>query len=204
MPSQPHLPTDLQHIAIAGMTGSGKTWGALDMLARRDFEKMAWIIIDHKGDADIKRLPAEPMKVNPVFMPHSGLHLVKPRSDPKWRDSDRQDLEDLLLKGFKKGHTGFYIDEGHLMGPSPAVRHILVAGRSKHVPLMWTSQRANWIDSFIWAQSTFYRVFKLQTFKDIKAVQENWPVRFENPHDFRSRYFDGVTIRYDGSNRRKT
>lgn len=159
------------------------------MLAHRDMEKMAWILIDHKGDDNIKLLPAEKLSTRPLFLPKNGLHVVR----PKMGREHRQDLEELLERIFKHGKIGVYVDEGHLLGPSDAVRTILVAGRSKKVPLMWTSQKANWIDSFVWSQSTFYRVFKLQTARDVKAVQDNWPTRFEMPRDYRSRYFDGTT-----------
>jgi DNA helicase HerA-like ATPase len=183
----PNSPSDTEHIAIAGMTGSGKTVAALNMLSFRDFDKMAWIVIDHKGDDNIARLPAEKLKLNPIFLPNKGLHVVR----PSIRRDDRAALEDLLERVFKHGKIGVYIDEGHLLGPSETVRTMFVAGRSKKVPMIWTSQRANWIDTFIWAQSTFYRVFKLQTAKDIKAVQENWPERWQAPALFHSWYYDG-------------
>ena len=183
----PTSPSDTEHIAIAGMTGSGKTVAALNMLSYRNFDNMAWIIIDHKGDDNIARLPAEKLKLNPVFLPNKGLYVVR----PSIRREDRADLEELLERIFKHGKIGVYVDEGHLLGPSEAIRTMFVAGRSKKVPMIWTSQRANWIDTFIWAQSTFYRVFKLQTAKDIKAVQENWPERWQVPAQFHSWYYDG-------------
>jgi hypothetical protein len=173
------------------MTGSGKTWGALDMLSRRSFDRMAWVIIDHKRDANIKRLPAEELTLNPVFLPDRGLHVVH----ASIKREDKEALEGLLERIFKKGRIGVYIDEGHLLGPSEAVRMMLVAGRSNKTPIMWTSQRANWIDSFVWSQSTFYRVFRLQTWKDIRAVQENWPTKYEPPEEYHSWYFDGKSGR---------
>lgn len=185
----PNLPNNSQHIAIAGFTGSGKTWGALDMLSRRDFDKMAWIVIDHKRDSALKKVPAEKLNLRPLFLPNRGLHIVRPGIG---RD-DRQDLEDLLDRVFRHGKIGIYVDEGHLLGASEAVRTIMVAGRDRMVPMMWTSQKANWIDTFIWSQSTFYRVFHLQTARDVKVVQDNWPVKFVNPSNFHSRYFDGVS-----------
>jgi hypothetical protein len=148
---------------------------------------MAWIIIDHKGDDSIARLPAEKLKLNPVFLPNKGLHVVR----PSVRKEDREELEGLLERIFKHGRIGVYIDEGHLLGPSEAVRMMFVAGRSKKVPMIWTSQRTTWIDTFVWSQSTYYRVFKLQTAKDVKAVQENWPEKWQAPEQFHSWYYDG-------------
>lgn len=185
----PHPPNSSQHIALAGMTGSGKTQGAIDMLSRRDLSDVTAFIIDHKKDSKLKLLPAEPLSLRPLFLPKFGLHIVRPSMSA----SDRADLEDLLTRLFNSKRVLIYVDEGHLLGMSEAIRNIMVAGRDRKVSMMWISQKANWIDTFIWSQSTFYRVWKLQTARDIKAVQENWPIRFENPTDFHSRYFDGVT-----------
>jgi len=183
----PNFPNNTQHVAIAGMNGSGKTWGALDMLSHRVENGMAWIIIDHKREPDLKKVPAEKLPLNPLFMPKRGLHIVRPGTNA----ADRDDLETLLQRAFKQGNTGIYVDEGHLLGQSDAVRTIMVAGRAKHVPMMWISQRANWIDTFIWSQSMFYRVFRLQTALDVKTVQANWPQKWQPPEEFHSWYYDG-------------
>lgn len=180
------LPDDTQHVAIAGRTGSGKTWGALEMLSMRNMDNMAWVIIDHKRDQAIEKLPAERLSPTSVFLPNSGLHVIRAEFDGKGRDN----IESFLERAFKKGGIGIYVDEGHLLGSSPAIRHILVAGRSKRVPLMWTSQRAAWIDSFIWSQASFYRCFDLQTKLDTKRFEENFPIRWKKLDRFHSYYYD--------------
>ena len=188
MADQPTFPTNSQHVAAAGMNGSGKTWGMLDMLSYRDMHGMAWIVIDNKADSALRQLPAEKMASNTLLLPRRGLHIVR----PKLNGADRDDLESLFERIFRHGKIGIYVDEGHLLGFSPMIRNILVAGRDRKVPLMWTSQKANWIDPFVWSQSKFYRVFTLQTAKDIKAVQENWPIKFKMPEPFHSWYYDGT------------
>jgi len=183
---RPRFPSSTDHIAIAGRTGSGKTVAALAMLAQRDMDEMAWIIVDHKGDDTIAKLPAERLNLGSRWLPRSGLYVVRPPMTP----AGRQQLEDLLLAAFQRGRTGIYIDEGHLVGQSQAVRTIMVAGRSKRVPMMWTSQRAAWIDTFIWSQASFYRVFQLQTVHDVKRFEENFPIPWKSPPPFHSYYFD--------------
>lgn len=181
------LPNDTQHIAIAGMTGSGKTWGALEMLSMRDFDKQAWIIIDHKRDENILKLPAERINPNTMILPKSGLYLVLAEMNEK----SRAEIEALMKRCFERGGIGFYVDEGHLMPKySEAVRTIMVAGRSRRVPMMWTSQRAHHIDTFIWAQSLFYRCFTLQGPPDIKRFNEHFPRKYIQPEEFHSYYFD--------------
>jgi hypothetical protein len=189
MAEGPNFPNDSQHVALAGMNGSGKTWGAMDMLSFMDLREHAAFIIDHKGEPDFKKLPAEKFNPASLLLPRRGLHIIK----PKLNGSNRQELEEFLERVFKHGRMRVYVDEGHLMGFSNMVRNILVAGRARKATIMWTSKKANWIDPFVWSQSKFYRVFTLQTAKDVKAVQENWPVKFQMPEQFHSWYYDGTT-----------
>jgi hypothetical protein len=180
------FPDATQHMALAGRTGSGKTVAALEMLSVRDMESMPWVIIDHKRDENIKALPAERLNPDALILPTSGLHVI-------WADmttSSREQIEGFMARAFKRGKMGIYVDEGHLLGHSDAVRNIMVAGRSKKVPLMWTSQRAHWIDPFIWSQSSFYRVFQLQTVHDIKRFNENFPMKWKAPDEYHSWYYD--------------
>jgi len=152
----------------------------------RDMNIMPWFVIDHKGDENIARLPAEPFNVDSMFLPTRGLHHIK----AKFTESYRDKLEAFLMRAFQRGKAGIYVDEGHLLGPSEAVRIIMVAGRSKHVPMMWTSQKAAWIDPFIWSQAHFYRVFQLQTKLDTKRFEENFPIRWSAPEEYHSYYYD--------------
>lgn len=183
----PRLPDPSEHIAIAGRTGTGKTTAALDMLSRRDMRKMAWILIDHKGAEAIKKLSLPPIRVDTKILPDKGAYHLKAKyGDAKERDR----LEDFLARILRHGKIGIYIDEGHLMGVSDALRSIMVAGREKCVPVMWCSQRAQQIDPFIWSQSSFYRVFALQTRLDKKRFEENFPIAWEEPGKFQSYYYD--------------
>lgn len=183
-----NVPNDTQHIAIAGMTGSGKTVGALAMLADKDFDRMAWIILDHKRDDNIAQLPAEHLNPNSMILPNKGLWVVKTKA---FDEGSAEEIEGLMKRAFNRGGIGFYVDEGHLMPKgSAAVRTIMVAGRSKRVPMMWTSQRAHWIDSFIWAQSSFFRAFMLQNPIDHKKFNEFFPRKYFPPQQFHSHYFD--------------
>ncbi len=180
------FPDATQHMALAGRTGSGKTVAALEMLSVRDMNTMPWVIIDHKRDENIKALPAEKLNPNALLLPQKGLHVIYADMNKE----SREEIEGFLVRAFKRGRIGIYVDEGHLLGHSDAIRNILVAGRSKRVPLMWTSQRAHWIDPFIWSQSSFYRVFQLQTIHDIKRFNENFPIKWKAPEEYHSYYYD--------------
>lgn len=180
------LPDETQHIAIAGRTGTGKTTAALELLSTRDFERMAWIIIDHKREDHIAKLNARELDMNSFFLPEKGLHVVRPGIGRE----DTANLDGFLMRAFRKGNIGIYVDEGHLLGHSTAIRNIMVAGRSKRVPVIWVSQRASWIDPFIWSQASFYRVFNLQTKHDTKRFEENLPIRWKPPEEYHSYYYD--------------
>lgn len=183
-----------QHTVAAGKSGSGKSWAMLNMLARR--LDIPWLIIDNKKDSNIAKLRLEKIPLNPLIIPTDNRpYLVQPSMGKK-AASDRQEVEDFLFRifdrrGNKPTRYGVYVDEGHLFGFSPAIRQILVAGRDKQMPLMYTSQRATGIDPFIWGQSTFLRAFKLQTTLDIKRFNENFPQKYTALPDYWSHYYDG-------------
>lgn len=180
-------PDPTQHYASAGRTGSGKTVAGLAMLAACvDMDEIPVVIIDHKRDPNIKALPAEPLNVNAMILPSRGLHVIHADMGKE----SREDLEGFLQRAFKRGKMLIYIDEGHLFGSSDMVRNILVAGRTKKCSIWWTSQRATWIDPFIWSQAAFYRVFDLQTQNDIKRFNENFSRRWQKPAEHHSYYQD--------------
>jgi hypothetical protein len=190
----PSFPDLTEHVALAGRTGSGKTWGAIDMLSRRVApNKMSkgrpfpWVIIDPKRDDNLVKIPHEKLSVNAKFLPDTGVHIVRPKLD----GSQKQNVEELIRRIFERKCCGLYMDEGHLHGLSASIRMCLVAGRSRYVPVMWTSQRASQIDPFIWSQATYYRCFSLQGPNDHRRFYENFSFKYEEPEKFYSYYYDG-------------
>jgi DNA helicase HerA-like ATPase len=183
---QIRLPSPDQHFAMAGMTGSGKTVAGLEMLSLCDHDGIATVIIDHKREDYIMRLQAEPLHVNSLVLPDSGIHVVKAGLKPE----DKETLEGLLQRIWNKKNTRIYVDEGHLLGMSHALRQIMVTGRSRRVSVFWTSQKAAWIDPFIWSQASFYRCFRLQTPQDVKRFNENFPIKWKPLDEYMSYYYD--------------
>jgi hypothetical protein len=187
--TSPTFPRLDQHVVLAGRTGTGKTTGAIDMLSRR--LQIPWLIFDHKRDSGLRKLSLRTLAIDPLMLPREpGLYHIAP---DRHGDIDRGKTEELLARVFKRGRFGVYIDEGHLMGFSPMIRRILVAGRDKLVPLMWNSQRAQSIDPFIWSQASFFRSYALQTPNDVKRFNENFPKRYTTPPRLHSHYWDGET-----------
>lgn len=190
----PTFPELTEHVAIAGRTGAGKTTGALDMLSRRigphkvsKGRPFPWVIIDHKRDDHLAKLPVEKLSLRAIALPDSGVHIVR----PKFNGSDKQHLEDLLKRIFERKRCGLYIDEGHLLGLSPAIRQFMIAGRQRYCPVMWCSQRASDIDPFIWSQSTYFRCFALRGVNDQRRFRENYGFNYQEPEKHYSFYYDG-------------
>src|ERR1700722_4598784 len=73
----PSLPRLDQHLAMAGMQGSGKTTGAIDMLSRR--LQIPWLVIDHKKDSGLAKLPLRRIALNPLTLPREpGMYHIAP------------------------------------------------------------------------------------------------------------------------------
>lgn len=192
--TSPTFPELSHHVAIAGTTGSGKTWRELDMLSRRlaptratGGKPFAWIVIDPKWDSTLGKMPFEKLSPRAKFLPDSGVHIIRPNRMGK----DKADTEDLLMRAFKKKKIGVLMDEGHIYGPSPAIRQFLIGGRSQLSPVMYGSQRASDIDPFIWSQATYFCCGALRGPNDHRRFHENYGFKYQDPAKFHSWYFDG-------------
>ena len=161
------LPDDTQRLAIIGRTGSGKTQAAGWHLSRRSWDKIPWVIFDYKGDKLISEIPKlkqiDHTKSSPT---KAGLFVVRPTPD------ENESVEQFLWSIHKNENTGVYIDEGYMIGNSPAFRALLTQGRSKNIPMIVLSQRPVWLSRFVWSESDFYQVFHLNSISDKKSVKD--------------------------------
>lgn len=185
MANKIRLPNDTHRIAIIGKTGSGKTQAAAWHLSNRNFHKIPWVIIDFKLDGLLGELPAQEIgiKDNPPRKP--GLYIVHPLPDQE------SEVEEFLWKLWAKEDIGLYIDEGYMIGNSPAFRAILTQGRSKNIPVIVLSQRPVWMSRFVFSESDFYQVFWLNDARDRKTVNAFVPTDINKRlEDFHSIYYD--------------
>ena len=113
-----------------------------------------------------------------------GVYIVHPRPD--------EDTEPLLWQVWERGGIGVYIDEGYMVGDrNAAFRAILTQGRSKQIPVIVLSQRPVWMDRFVFSESEFFQIFRLQHNKDRKSVQEFIPKSIDKRlPEFHSYYYD--------------
>src|SRR5215469_2654678 len=135
------IPGHDERLAVIGRTGSGKTHFAVWALSKANWPTRPWIIVDYKRDDLIGELPGvEEISLTPRRMPrHPGLYVVHPRPD-----SDDA-VETFLMRIWERGHTGIYIDEGHILPERGGLQAILTQGRSKKIPAIVLTQRPKWV-----------------------------------------------------------
>lgn len=152
-------PNDSELVVITGRRGSGKSMGGLDQLSRRSFDEMPWFVLDFKHDDLAAQIPtsAPPMKPEDDLPADPGLYAVRCDINDAGRDSE---VDRLLCEIYEHGNAGVFIDEGMFLGQwNNGLRRIALAGRSRHVPLIFVTQRlikcdtdalaeTDWIQSF--------------------------------------------------------
>jgi hypothetical protein len=181
------FPSDRQRHAIIGATGSGKTQAALWHLSHRHFEAMPWIVYNFKQDESIDAIPyAKDLAVEEIpTLP--GIYITRPIPE-----QDDEEVAAQMWAVWHKGGTGVYIDEGYMIGKkNKAFRALLTQGRSRSIPMIVLSQRPVWMDRFVFSESDFFQVFRLQHLKDRQAVSQFVPANLEQRlPDFHSWYYD--------------
>lgn len=179
------LPNDTQRLAIVGRTGSGKTQAASWHLSRRALNEIPWIVYDFKGDHLLSEIPYA-QEIDTKFTPKkSGLYIVRPLPD------DTEAVASQMWALWQKERAGIYVDEGYMVGDSPAFRAVLTQGRSKHLPMIVLSQRPAWITRFLFSEADFYQVFHLNDKRDQKTIEAFVPIKMEQRlPEYHSYYYD--------------
>jgi hypothetical protein len=180
-------PNDRQRHSIVGATGSGKTHAALWHLSRRSFHQKPWIIYDFKFDDLINDIDGvEEISVTDRIPDQPGLYIVHPKPH------EEEQVEQQMWAIWERGNTGVYIDEGYMVGlNNRAFRALLTQGRSKHIPIIVLSQRPVWMDRFVFSESEFFQIFRLQHRKDQQNVEQFVPANLSHRlPEYHSYYYD--------------
>lgn len=180
------LPESSNRLAIVGATGSGKTVAEIWHISMRDIDKRPHLVYNFKREKTIDNIPhirhigLDEIPVKP------GLYVVHPHPN------DAYDVERQLWAIWERGGVGVHVDEGYMMGTqNPAFRAILTQGRSLEIPVTVLSQRPVWMDRFVFSESEFYQIFRLQHRKDRKLVEEFVPQDLSKRlPEFHSYYYD--------------
>jgi hypothetical protein len=180
-------PGDTDRLAIVGATGSGKTHAALWHLSMANYDQKPWIIYDFKGDDLINGIEsAYDLDIDDELPKRPGIYICHPNPD------DEDELDVHMRKVWARENMGVYVDEGYMVGKNnKGFRRLLTQGRSKHIPLIVLSQRPVWMDRFVFSESGFFRVFRLQHNGDLRKVNEfiPYPITRRLP-EYHSYYYD--------------
>jgi len=190
-----NFPSDTERLAILGTTGSGKTHAGLWHLARRNYDQKPWVVYDWKRDDFINSLPgAFELDVNAPAPEHPGLYIVHPIPE-----DDDEAVEAQMRSIWSAEDIGVFIDEGYMVSSkNRGFRLLLTQGRSKHIPMIILSQRPVWMDKFVFTESEYKQVFRLQNADDVKKMQEYIPFDLSRRLQKRwSYYYDAMEDRLD-------
>lgn len=164
------FPNDSQRICIVGATGSGKTVAALWHLSERSFTQKPWVVYDFKGDEHIEQINAIEIGVDSAPPTKPGIYVVRPLTH------ETDEVSAQMMAIWSQGNTGVYVDEGYMVGRAcPGFRTLLTQGRSRKTPLIVLAQRPVMLDRFVFTESNFFQVFRLQSERDGELVADFIP-----------------------------
>lgn len=165
------LPDETNRLAIVGATGSGKTQAALWHLSVRDIDRRPWIIYNFKRDKSIDKIPfSQNLELDEIPL-KPGIFVVHPTP------SQQDEVEKQMWEVWAKTGIGIYVDEGYMIDRNnDAFGTLLTQGRSLECPMIVLSQRPVWMNRFVFSESDFVQVFRLQHKNDRKTVSEFVPV----------------------------
>ena len=183
------LPSASERASVFGRTGSGKTVFMIWLLSMASIDARPWIIVDHKNDGYLAKLPrVENIKMG-TLPRHPGLYRIVPKFDQP------DELDKYYHRILSKGNVGIFSDEG-ASNPQREPRYVglkalFAQGRSKRTPVLFGSQRPSWINMSILAESDYFAAFHLQHADDRDRVLKFMPREAEKRLDtYHSHWYD--------------
>ncbi len=165
------LPDISHRVMVCGRTGSGKTVFGAWLLSKAPFDKIPYVIINHKGDSLLSGLPrVKPLELKDKLPKEPGVYQMFPGPHQEAQ------LEAWLWRLWRKGRTGIMLDEGYMVPKlSPAFRTVLTQGRSLGIPAILLSQRPSFISRFVVSEADFYCAFHLNDERDQDTIRAFTP-----------------------------
>lgn len=164
MPKQFHFPNLDERTVVLGRTGSGKTQLGAYVLARSQFDKQPFVIVDFKRDKllnSVDRIREIGLNEIPT---KPGVYILHPLP------GEEDELEAWMWDVWNAGNIGIFFDEGTLVPDKKAFSALLRQGRSKNIPLITCSQRPVDLPRSVFTESEHIAVFPLQDRRDRQTV----------------------------------
>jgi len=180
-------PGDSDRITVIGRTGSGKTQGALWLLAHRSYTSRPWVLLDFKREGLIGDLPrVQEMRLDDKAPKKPGLYVVRPHP------GQDDEVEALLWQLWERENIGLYVDEGYMIDKrSAAFQALLTQGRAKQIPVIMLTQRPVEVTRFAFSEADYLQLYGLTDERDRKTVRSFMPMDIDVPlPPFHSYWYD--------------
>lgn len=162
------LPGLSHRTGVFGRTGTGKTRLGAWLLSVSPFDQIPYIVLDYK----LEQLFTQVDRIKEIGLGEKlptapGVYIVRPHS------TEDEAVEAWLWRIHAQEETGLYVDEGYGINRfSHAMRAILTQGRSKHIPVLWLSQRPTQIPPYVISEADFIAAFRLTLPQDVAKLSE--------------------------------
>lgn len=161
------LPGRDSRLVICGSTGTGKTQAGVFHLSKTDFDVRPGFILDFKRDKMIGQLNARQLPLTGGLPTDPGLYVWRPIPE-----DDDELVKDRLKKLWQQENAILYIDEGYMLGlHNKWFNALLTQGRSKLIQMITLSQRPAWMSRFVFSESDYFQVFRLNDQRDYGNIQ---------------------------------
>jgi hypothetical protein len=182
-----NLPDDTQRLTVIGATGSGKTQAAMWHLSEKNYDEKPWIIYDFKFEAMINEVEGlQHISLIAPIPERPGLYVVHPHP------TDDALISEHMERIRETEDVGVFVDEAHMIGiNNGGFRGLLTQGRSKHIPMIVCQQRPVWVDRYVFSESDFYQIFRIQNIKDLATIKGSVPRKIDKRlPKYHSYYYD--------------
>lgn len=183
------LPGTRERLAVFGRTGSGKTRFLVWNLSMSSITELPWIIIDHKDDGYLKKLPRVEQISLKELPKYPGVYYIS----AKFEDDEEVDL--YLKRHLAKGNRGLFTDEGASIPQREprflGLKSLFAQGRSKRTPVLFATQRPAWINKSVLSESDYFALFHLHYEDDKERARTFFPQQIdERLDDYHSHWYD--------------
>lgn len=165
-----------EHVFIAGMTGSGKTFLAYNYLP--GVNKPVFVL-DTKGLFDWPQIPDNKKIIIRQLqeLPDAAARFDRVIYRPIWEELDPAFYNEFFRYCYMLEHNTVVVDEVMQVCPNPAripewYKGILTRGRELDVNVWSLTQRPATIPVVIYSEATHWFIFKLNSAKDRQRLAE--------------------------------